>query len=132
MGSVVIGGPAPSLESGTCADTTCSECREHYLDVDPGTVWYQCVDTKIYRYGNKCGNSENKDKCMTDLNTYCHKSYPLGDSKKFKSDEMACRTVPTEFSTGVFDYHSRRSRSSTCGLCTYGCGNQAECHRSWL
>ena len=34
IGRVVIGGPAPTLESGLCANKSCSECREHYLNTE--------------------------------------------------------------------------------------------------
>jgi len=135
-GVVVVGGPAPALDSGACANdvdgVSCSECREHYLDTAPSDVWYECVDRTVYRFGNKCGNNADKDKCMTDASTYCHKSYPFGDADKYRSDQMACRTVPKEYIDGPFEYHRRKSRSSRCGLCKYGCGSDAKCYRSWL
>ena len=39
-GNAFIGGPAPSLKSGSCANTSCSECREYYLEADPKTLFY--------------------------------------------------------------------------------------------
>ena len=91
---VVVGGPAPTLDSGLCANVACAECREHSLDTDPTVIWYECVDTTEYRYGNKCGRNANKDKCATDADTYCHKSHPHGDTDKYQSVDAACRTVP--------------------------------------
>lgn len=68
---------------------------------------------------------------MTGSDTYCHKSYPYGDASKFRSDDMACRTVPDHFVNGDFDYSRRKTRNQSCGLCKYGCGDD-ECFRSWL
>ena len=111
-GAVVVGDPAPTLDSGLCANLdsdgkSCTECREHYIDTFPSAKWYECVDRTVYRYGNQCGNNADKTKCMTDANTYCHKSYPFGDVDKYRSDKMACRTVPKEYIDGPFEYHRR-------------------------
>ena len=128
-GDIVVGGPAPALNSGNCGDD-CAQCMEHYVDTDPTNMWYECVDWTIYRFGNKCGNNADKSKCMTGSDTYCHKSYPYGDADKFRSDDMACRTVPDIYINGDFNWARRATRNQSCGLCNYGCEN--ECFRSWL
>jgi hypothetical protein len=129
-GDIVVGGPAPALNSGICGND-CSQCMEHFVDTDPTNTWYECVDWTIYRFGNKCKDNHDKSKCMTDSGAYCHKSYPYGDADKFRSDDMACRTVPDGYVTGNMNFARRKTRNQSCGLCTYGCGG-GECFRSWL
>ena len=57
MGEVIVGGPAPTLNSGKC-DEDCSMCMEHFYENMPSDIWYECVDWTVYKFGNVC----NKDK----------------------------------------------------------------------
>lgn len=81
----VDAGAAPSLTSGGCG-SDCTECRSI---ANGSEISHQCVDTTVYKYGSVCPTSNanwSTDKCATDSNQLCFKSYPLGDPDKMNSD----------------------------------------------
>jgi len=129
MGEIMVGGPAPTLTSGNCTDE-CSQCMEHFYENAPADIWYQCVDTTIYKFGNVC-NKPWHDTSMCATTGHCHKSYPHGDPEKMNSEFKGCRTIPDKFLEGDFKFGRRDSWSPTCGLCKDGCGD-GTCHNSWL
>ena len=102
---------------------------EHYHENVPELIWYQCVDTTIYKFGNECKNRHDKSMCATE--GHCHKSYPHGDPEKMRSEHAGCRTIPDHYLEGDFKFGRRDSWSPTCGLCKDGCG-EGSCHNSWL
>lgn len=56
MGEVIVGGPAPALNSGYCEDD-CSQCMEHFYENAPADMWYECVDWTVYKFGNVCNKN---------------------------------------------------------------------------
>ena len=74
---VKVGGPAPTLTSGNCSED-CSQCMEHFYESKPEDIWYQCVDTTVYKFGNVC-TKPWQDKSMCATTGHCHNSYPHGD-----------------------------------------------------
>ena len=77
------GKAAPSLTSGYCADTNCSECRESWYDDFPNDKEYRCKCDGIYKFKDKCTEEDKQiqdtNLCMTGDNQFCHWSYAIND-----------------------------------------------------
>ena len=101
----------------------------------PEDKFARCADTRIMKFGNKCGSRADKSSCMAGEGQRCHWSWPHEDPDKNNSVEKACRTVPASFINDEnndieFKFGRRVSRRPTNGLCAYGCGD-AECKWSY-
>jgi hypothetical protein len=135
------GDAAPSLMSGYCDTTNCTECRESWYDDTPNDKAYRCKDETIFKYRNKCGKKrlrmEGKNKCMTGDETgedqYCHWSFPADDKKKGKSEFAACRTVPQDYIEGDWKYGKKPKKNFKKGLCRYDDCEElgGTCNWSW-
>ena len=130
------GDAAPSLTSGLCDTTSCTECRESWYDSDPDAKEYRCKDETVFKYVNKCNNKklkkEGKNLCMTGDDQFCHWSYPADDKKKGKSEFAACRSVPQDYIEGNWKFGKKEQKNMNKGLCRYGCEEEeGTCHMSW-
>jgi len=128
------GEAAPSLTSGYCDTTSCSECRLSWYDSDPNAKEYRCKDDTVYKYTNKCGKKllkkEGMNLCMTGDDQFCHMSFLAGDKKKNKSESAACRSIPQDYIEGDWKFGKKESKMKN-GLCSYGCEENETCHFSW-
>merc|ERR1719510_540843 len=101
---IMWGEAAPSLTSGYCDTTSCSECRLSWYDSDPNAKEYRCKDDTVYKYANKCGKKllkkEGMNLCMTGDDQFCHMSFLANDKKKNKSESAACRSIPQDYIEG--------------------------------
>lgn len=99
---LIVGGFAPTLDSGDCALKTCSECREAWYSDETSNIFYTCTDETVYKYTNICPSwMEGDAKCMTDADKPCFRSFPIDDEAKWQSVDFACRTVPDTHITDI-------------------------------
>lgn len=123
-GTLVIEEVATSLDM--CNDDNCTACHMAHWSNQPSNRFPTCTDYTQYKYSNACGNKDDS-KCGSDDN--CFRSWPADDAQKWKSDDFACRPLPTRLLIGEFQYSSRQCRNMNKGTCILGCNGT--CHNSW-
>jgi len=125
--ATIIGDVAESLEY--CADPFCTACHEAWYLSDPSEIHYQCMDYRRFKYSNLCNNWRRKEN-LCGSEDICFRSFPEADAQKWKSDEAACRPLPSSLMEGEFKYAKRTCRE-TRGLCGLGCGEAETCYNSF-
>ena len=123
-GSEIIGTASEKLSQ---CDAGCTECHNAWMSNDESNVYQVCTDTTVYKYMNPCKEWHDKSTCATDSDEPCLMSYDFADTRKWRSDTKACRTVPeslrSELSGGASNDDFRWSRKTRNdnkrGICSY-------------
>jgi len=82
---MILDGAAENL---AMCGSGCTDCRKGYYSLYPKFPIYQCVDRTEYMYGDACvaGDASWSMKwCSTDMGSWCHKSFPVGDPLGYAS-----------------------------------------------
>jgi len=97
----------------------CTECVKAWYKNSPNEILGHCVNTVVYRYGNKCGNKKDRSRCSTEEMDYCFKSYPVDSDQKWKDPDTQCRSVVQFNREEDFDwkFSKKNKRSMKYGLC---------------
>jgi len=124
---IATGDVADSLED--CGNPDCTTCHETWYLSDPTDISYQCTDFRRMKYSNLCRDWKNKDN-LCGVDDICLRSWPETDSRKWRSNEAACRPLPESLIEGEFKYAKRTCKSNK-GLCGLGCGEGETCYNSY-
>lgn len=84
------------------------------------------VDFDTFIFGVECTGNDDTSGCSS-CQDECHRSYPVGDKRKFRSSDAACRCLPKQRAPQGYTYKQRAEKKSNVGLCD-GC---ADCARSY-
>jgi len=101
-GEFIVEEVATSLDM--CQDDFCSACHMAHWSNNPSNRFPTCTDWTLYKFTNQCGNKDSS-KCGAD--DICFRSYPADDSKKSRSDEFACRPIPSRMLVGEYTFGRR-------------------------
>ena len=93
-----------------------------WLSTDESYIYAKCVDDRPMRYSRICTEfltSRHPNKCNEDGT--CMLSWPSEDPAKWKSEELACRTVPTSYEDESIMEFVEAECAATEGFCP-NCG----------
>jgi len=127
---IVIGEVAESLDD--CGDSSCSACHLAWPADNEDEQFFMCTDYTSYKYLNNCEGTRRSSELCGEYDD-CFMSFPADDSTKRKSEDFACRPLPSRLYEGPFKYARRQckeNRFGPKGLCFEGCGDST-CHMSW-
>ena len=128
----IIGGTSMYLSD---CDEGCSECHDAWMSDNESDVYQVCTDWTVYRFGNVC-NLDRHDisRCAgATSEEYCLWSYDFSDSRKFRSDTKACRTLPLSYfnsDNADFKFSKKAQKNNNKGTCRFT-EDCSTCKFSW-